>query len=310
MTDLLGPASLRAATVRPSDARLIGPGDTWFLDCSSPSAEDGTVVPAAWLNAMMAQLRRAIRGRGVAELTPSDPLYDDMLLKAIESVADGTLLLAETLTTMPIYPDVPGVGALSFTASTGQVVVDPGQQIVLRGVLKILTDSYAAPARTFGTSASKTYHLRFDRTNGFRLIDVTNAVYNPMALAETAANFDSTFDDVLLAKVVTNAANSVTVTALANKNRLSAVAARAASVFLGAGYGAAQTDTYTFNFARRPRLRLVGFNNNVTPDFRDGQEMGLMAQNVTRYSAQVQNFTSSLDAGGNYAFPYSYDVEA
>lgn len=80
--DLLGPASAdHAVASRPSDSRVFGVNDTWFTPCSTPLAEDGTEIEANWLNGILAQIRNAIRGMGVAENNADD----DMLLKAIRS---------------------------------------------------------------------------------------------------------------------------------------------------------------------------------------------------------------------------------
>lgn len=81
--DLQGPSSNtpNVVTTQPSDTRVFGASDTFFKDCSSPSANDGTPVSAGWLNGVLQQLRRAIRGMGVTE----DNADDDMLLKAIQS---------------------------------------------------------------------------------------------------------------------------------------------------------------------------------------------------------------------------------
>jgi len=82
--NIVGPfgSGVQETTVRPTDT---GPAseaaDTWFRDCTSPTSDDGTSIPAVWLNKITALMRRAIRGRNVTE-APTD---DDMLLKAIQS---------------------------------------------------------------------------------------------------------------------------------------------------------------------------------------------------------------------------------
>jgi hypothetical protein len=88
------------------------------------------------------------------------------------------------------------------------------------------------------TSASKTYHIRFafsiddDRDNfgndfyvaksiserSFYAVEVDDTTYNPDSAAESSSSFDSQKDDMLVAKVVTDASNSPTVTSLINTN--------------------------------------------------------------------------------------------
>ncbi|WP_316191601.1 MULTISPECIES: hypothetical protein [unclassified Bradyrhizobium] len=65
MTDILGPSNApNTVTARPAETRVFGLDDTWFQDCSGPSANDGTRVMAAWLNAIIAQLRVTTRANG------------------------------------------------------------------------------------------------------------------------------------------------------------------------------------------------------------------------------------------------------
>ena len=88
MTDIIGPGSTTpdVTTTRPADGRVMALLDTWFQDCSSSTAEDGTPIQAAWLNGVIAQLRTAIRGNGA--LAAGGPVItednsDTMLLAAI-----------------------------------------------------------------------------------------------------------------------------------------------------------------------------------------------------------------------------------
>lgn len=80
-TDLLGFGSnaTNVRTARPAETRLFGATDTWGGDCSSPTAGDGTRVPAALVNGLLAQLRQVIRQGGVTE----DNTDDQMVWKAV-----------------------------------------------------------------------------------------------------------------------------------------------------------------------------------------------------------------------------------
>ena len=84
MTDLLGFGSNapNVTTTRPGDSRALGATDTWAKDCSSPSANDGTVVLAGWLNSILAQIRGVIRGAGISETNA-----DNMLWLAVQAAA-------------------------------------------------------------------------------------------------------------------------------------------------------------------------------------------------------------------------------
>lgn len=86
MTDLLGPGAwgaARAVTTRPGvvPANAGGDPDTFAKDCTNPLAADGTENRAAHMNALLAQMRGAIRRGGVAENNADD----DMLARAIRA---------------------------------------------------------------------------------------------------------------------------------------------------------------------------------------------------------------------------------
>lgn len=83
MTDILGPASAaNAVTSRPADTRIFGGTDTWFKDCTTPEAADGTDIEADWLNAVIAQIRGAIRGMGITDDNANDNMLRDAILAA------------------------------------------------------------------------------------------------------------------------------------------------------------------------------------------------------------------------------------
>lgn len=81
MTDLLGPASDNSVTTRPARTIVRGSTDTWFQDCTSPDANDGTVFPADYFNDVLAQVRTALRDSGIT-LDGAD----DMLWRAMQSI--------------------------------------------------------------------------------------------------------------------------------------------------------------------------------------------------------------------------------
>lgn len=117
MTDLLGPASAaNSVTVEPADARTFGGSDTWFKDCSSPTASDGTAVGASLLNAWLAQLRNAIRGTGITV----DNTDNSMLLKAILS------------TVAPYAVDTGSVGAMVVDVNTPGFSLSDGHTIKVK----------------------------------------------------------------------------------------------------------------------------------------------------------------------------------
>ena len=149
-----------------------------------------------------------------------------LLFRAVEAlIAAATgggdtsqfVLVTQARARLPIFPDVQNTaGTIVVTApSTGTVRVPAATNFLHRGIFLITT------AQTdFLTDPSKTYHLRWDPTNGFRLLDLASGTYNPSALAENNVAFDSTFDDMLVARVITNSSNVATITNLSNKDRI------------------------------------------------------------------------------------------
>lgn len=84
--DLLGPANaVGAVTTRPGESREYGATDTWFAPCTSPSARDGTQLQAVFLNALLDQLRYALRAAGI----PLDNADASMLWQAMQAATSG-----------------------------------------------------------------------------------------------------------------------------------------------------------------------------------------------------------------------------
>ena len=79
--DVLGPASVNAVTTRPARVVTRGAAQTWFKNCTSSLAQDGTQFGADWFNDMQAQFLEAFTGTGITQ-----DGGDDMLLRAIQSV--------------------------------------------------------------------------------------------------------------------------------------------------------------------------------------------------------------------------------
>lgn len=333
MTDLLGPANAtNVATSRPPETRVFPAADTFFKDCTSQTAKDGTAYQASFFNGLLQQVRRAIRGMGVTE-NNSD---DDMLLKAIQAAGATTFATAAAL--QPVHVEIEqNAGAFTFTPTTGQIIVNTGLTWIWRGLTRFATTSFDVTARTFTTVAGHSYHLRWyapgtgratpaaSYPNGrFYLEDLADTVsYNPTSAAETNSAFDSSFDSALLALVVANGGNALTVTPLVNKARLSATYVDSATtVGLGNTYPAYNaatrilvgtsdeagkcTSRFTYNWSRTP----VGVSTNVSVGISNppadethtqGTVNSISTQTTTRYYTEVQYFTdwdASLISGG------------
>lgn len=88
MVDILGPAAstVGAVTVRPTDERTWGAPDTWFADCSSETAEDGTDIRSSWFNGITAVMRSLWRMNG--------KLADNVTPVILENGSDDNSLAA------------------------------------------------------------------------------------------------------------------------------------------------------------------------------------------------------------------------
>lgn len=120
----------------------------------------------------------------------------------------------------PIMPEVvTGAGLLTVNTSGNSVIVADGGTFVHRGGNIYDTDDEDIGDRTFATAANKTYHLRWRYNGGtpvYELKDLADSGYNAGALAESHTAFDSTYDTMLIARVTTSGAGTITVTALKN----------------------------------------------------------------------------------------------
>lgn len=171
--------------------------------------------------------------------------------KAVTPFGLGALF--DFLLNNPVFPEVTtNGGVFTLTNPAGNVRVAAGAQWVHRGAF-----AYTSVQTDLPTVASKTYHLRWDRVNGFALYDLANGSYNPSSVAETDVTFDTTYDSMLVARVVTNASNAATITPLVNKNVLRAFNTQrtsSARVTSGDGVFIHSTLPVTLNWSRTPTV--------------------------------------------------------
>nr|QIG67158.1 hypothetical protein EVB34_053 [Rhizobium phage RHph_TM26] len=160
------------------------------------------------------------------------------------------VLMSQARLRLPIFPDVSNTDGHFGVVSpgTGQVRIPAGVTFQHRGLFQVTT------AQTdFATDLSKTYHLRWNPTDGFVLKDLASGVYNPGTLPEADASFDSKYDDMLIARVVTNSSNVPTITNLVNRHQMTRQ-----QIILGSPETATNLNNTRFtvsdfyNWARRP----------------------------------------------------------
>jgi hypothetical protein len=208
-----------------------GPFDKQLLDwlMNALWAEVGHTISYAGIagsNDDMQQLRKAIE-----QLidTRVGPLYE--ILEGMASDSESGPDLSSYVTTdqarlrLPFFPDVLlASGKVGVTAPIGgQLLVAPNQNILHRGIYPFSTSNFTAAQRTFNTNASRFYHVRISLIPGAEAVqfkDLTDVTYNPLALSETDDFFDTTYDNMLIARAQTNGANISTITLLENRAQL------------------------------------------------------------------------------------------
>lgn len=116
----------------------------------------------------------------------------------------------------PFYPDVQtAAGCLAITDNgDGTITIAPAQKWFMEGKY-FNTDDYPVADRTFAIPATGFFHLRFTQANGFALKDLGGVTYNPSGIDEAAPVFDTTYTDMLIAKI-----DNGVCTPLVNKARL------------------------------------------------------------------------------------------
>ena len=296
-----GPLGPRAAASRPAadaDAYTI---QTWFKNCSAPGAADGTVPTASWFNTIIGNLVYAAAEAGVLLDNDQSPTGDPYLWNIIQAaitqrlvdldIDPGVVNITE-FKNLPIYPDMTASN-FTITTNSGSITVDAVQEWTWRGWKKFLTTDFLSAARTLSHTSSKTYHVRWyapghalapvnDYPNGrFMLRDLEDATYNPSGLAETNAAFDTTFDDMLIARVVTNGSNVATVTALKNKAMIKASISKTGFATDAASWSNLPSLTTTINWARTPQVHWKELSSEATNNL---DALNTLIATTTRYS--------------------------
>ncbi|MBB3315106.1 hypothetical protein FHT77_000948 [Rhizobium sp. BK181] len=262
-----------------------------YIDRNTAAGTSGSRVPAAAIEHPQREIAAVIAAAGI----PASKADLTQLLQAIQqliSAATGGgdtsnfVLMPAARARLPIFPEVlTADGRIPVVSpSTGQVRVPAGYDFLHRGIFNITTAQV-----DLATAANKTYHLRWSPTGGFVLKDLADAIYNPTALSEVFAVFDSSYDDMLVARVVTNGSNVPTITNLTNRNRYASDQTKTGTpvvVSTGTGNDGVQyTDSFTLNWARTPQIAIVdGISGQTLLPVLQGWANRLMSKNVTRYS--------------------------
>ncbi|MGZ2501730.1 hypothetical protein EHI47_11770 [Rhizobium leguminosarum] len=253
---------------------------------------------------------KAIQDAGGIAGTESD---DTTVLQAIEALISAAtgggdtsnfVLFSQAQARLPIFPEAQtSDGTITVTApSTGTVRVPAGVTVIHRGIR-----TYVSAQTDFATAASKTYHLRWSPTGSFVLKDLADITYNPTTAAETNTAFDSGYDDMLVARVITNSSNIATITNLKNKARLAQTGEelQAFTTYQDelppSGLTAPDGAIVNVNFARKPIAYLTGFTDVTVQQGNDTatKEVNIVVQSLSRYQVKAI-YQRATDPGGGY----------
>lgn len=260
-----------------------------------------------------AELKAVQDGAGIVGVEGQyDQVYQAILALISAAVGPDTagdtsnfVLMDQARLRIPIFPDVitPTNGIIGvISTGPGNVRLPAGAKFLHRGIFEITT-----ALQDFVTDANKVYHLRWNPTDGFDLIDILDGGYNPAVLAESDAAFDSTYDDMLVARVVTNSGNSPTITNLVNKDRLYYTGNQAPSggdIVAGAANSYHADVQFSHSFARVPKMvtpiGTIGNGGNASPGVLQTAN-DIINMDINRYRTAFRIFS---DFNGTVTSPF------
>lgn len=261
---------------------------TWAADTlrvNGAPASSGTICPSIMDNKFRYQVSTMVAALGQMLDAKGFTISDSV-------IADLATELANIITTaetenLRIYPEILEDGnVLSITDNEdGTITVDAGQSWLHRGIQLYSSSDYSSGERTFTMVASKTYHLRWNPSDGFVLMDIADIVYNPGAIDEIDVSFDSDYDDMIVARVVTDGSNAATITALINKNVMTYSGSMTDTTVTNSQGNYILNDVISINWARTPTANQeVGFALDEVGYFTD-RFMGTFPS-ISRYGME------------------------
>lgn len=215
--------------------------------------------------------------------------------------------MSQAKSRMLFYPEVlTADGRMAVTSpAVGTVRVPGGVNFLIRGIYQV-----TSVQDDFATAPSKIYHLRWNEVDGFTLRDLADAAYNPSAYPEINEQFDSDYDNMLIARVVTNSSNVATITNLANKHDLYQVGERSDALIIPSepvppGAPPEPYTTITINWARHPKVSMRKMDTEVSGLYNE-VPYRLYVDSQSRYNWIGDMFCKGYTPGSAAAPIYSY----
>jgi hypothetical protein len=274
-----------------------------YVDRNTPGAVVGSRPPGKAIEGPQREIIAVIEAAGI------DPSNTDFtqLLQAIGNLIDQAtggggdenyLLMTQARSRLPIFPEVMTAdGRLPvISPANGTVRVQAGYQFLHRGIFSVTTVQ-----SDFSTVANKTYHLRWTKDAGFALKDLADSAYNSGALPEADVIFDSSYDDMLVARVVTSGGNVATIKQLANKAKLFATFTKTTMEQKSGGWTGLPALQASQDWARTPTQKSVpSFNVEIGSDIESAVACNVAA---SRYTVEA-NVYGYIVTPTNHPQPY------
>lgn len=276
--------------------------DAPYLDGNRSAGIRGSIPSAAAIEHAQRELVHLIEFSGqtpnALDLTQVRQAIETLIAAATGGGDVETYLtLLQASARLPIFPEVQSSSGHFgvFSPEAGKVRIPAGVSFLHRGIAP-----HTSIETDLVTSPNKTYHLRWNSTDGFALKDLASGTYNPSVAAEGKSAFDSTFDDMLGARVVTSASNVVTVTNLINKDRLSAVFEKTTMERQSGAWSGLPFLSGALNWARTPRhIAIPQFSVDATSDF---EAVNAVSYTQSRYlvTGQVRGYVVNAAVADRY----------
>lgn len=279
--------------------------DTPWQNGNPATGQRGSIIDARAIDHSQSEIVNAIIRLG---LTP-DPNNLQQLGQAIENaIAAATgggdtaqfVTMATARARLQIFPEVlTADGKLAISSpSSGSLFVAASGAIRHRGIFDVEMSGIDEIDRTFPMLASKVAHLRWSPSGGLERFYLDDPSYNPGGLPETDPSFDSTYDDALLARAVTDSSANVTVTRLVNLARLVSYQEQdniaGTVITTGSGSDGSRVEhVFTLDMARTP-LFFPGGHAGAQTRVLNGYANDIRVMSQSRYGATVQ-ITSDYD---------------
>lgn len=187
------------------------------------SHQPGTIIKATWLNTMQREYVATLKDFG-GTLDPNNDGQIAAILHQATPFDAPSYVKGITPNPNPLYyPEILTANHMLhiFDNRNGTCGVGTDQWFIWRNVWKFNTSDYTPAERTLPIKPKQTYHVRWTQTAGFSIHALSDSQYNPQGLAETHSSFDTSYDDMLLARVRTDSNNQADITPLVNQQQLS-----------------------------------------------------------------------------------------